>query len=182
MASTTWVICGTLANLGYRESLFGAAGVGAADAARELNERFESLVDIDHVALLVDLEPRRGLLVVLFIERERVIIDDLDRRVDLLDLDRDRHRRELCREIIVDVHGVLAGDDAANADGLLPDRAVDLAAVHGDRIVESAAIVAVERQEAGLAFVIPHDIAERILDIEVDVVGVVIRPAHGDDE
>ena len=36
--------------------------------------------------------------------------------------------------------------------------------------------------EAGLAPAEPHDIAQRILDEGIDVVGVVVRPVHRDDE
>ena len=49
-------------------------------------------------------------------------------------------------------------------------------------LLSAAAVVAVEHHEAGLALVIPHDVAERILGIEIDVVGMAVGPGHGDDE
>ena len=44
------------------------------------------------------------------------------------------------------------------------------------RIVEAAAVVAVEHHETGFALVVPDDVAERILGIEVDVVGMAVGP------
>jgi len=74
-------------------------------------------------------------------------------------------------------HGVFARHDAANADRLLADRAQDRAARNREAVVEPAAVVAVEQHEAALAVVIPDDVAERILDIEIDVVGMAVGPA-----
>jgi hypothetical protein len=70
----------------------------------------------------------------------------------------------------------------AHAHDLLADRARYLLAAHDEAVVHRAAVVAVEHQEAGLPLVIPGDVAERILDIEVNVVRVIVRPAHRDDE
>ena len=45
-------------------------------------------------------------------------------------------------------------------------------------LLSAAAVVAVEHHEAGLALVVPDDVAERVLGIEVDVVGMVVGPGH----
>src|SRR5262249_23486290 len=83
---------------------------------------------------------------------------------------------------VVDVDRIFTGHDAANADGLLTERARDLAAVDRDGVVGAAAVVAIEHHEATLARVIPDDVAERILGVEIDVVGMLVGPGHGDDE
>jgi hypothetical protein len=80
------------------------------------------------------------------------------------------------------VHGVLARHDPADAHGLLPDRARELLAVHDDRVVEPTPVVAVKHHEPALAHVIPDDVADRILGVEVDVVGMTIGPGHGDEK
>src|SRR5262249_34921174 len=56
------------------------------------------------------------------------------------------------------------------------------ATIDRDGVVGAAAVVAVEHHEAALALVIPDDVAERILGIEIDVIGVFVGPGHGDDE
>ena len=60
-------------------------------------------------------------------------------------------------------------------DGSLP-------AVDDDEIVGAAAVVAIEHEEAGLAMPIPGDIADRILHEQIEIVRMVVRPVHGDDE
>src|SRR5262245_5525900 len=80
------------------------------------------------------------------------------------------------------VDRIFARHDATNADGLLPERARDLAAIDGEGVVGTAAVIAVEHHEAALAHVIPDDVAERVLGIKIDVVGVLVGPGHGDDE
>src|SRR5882762_7541422 len=80
------------------------------------------------------------------------------------------------------VDRIFARHDAANADGLLPERARDLAAIDREGVVGAAAVVAVEHHEAALARVIPDDVAKRVLGIEIDVVGMIVRPRHRDDE
>src|SRR6202008_1095794 len=81
-----------------------------------------------------------------------------------------------------DIDGILAGDDAAYGDDLLANRRRDLVAVDDDEIVGAAAIIAVEREKTGFAMPIPGDIADRILDEEIEVVGMVVGPIQRDDE
>ncbi len=145
-------------------------------------ERLLAVAHVDDAAVLGDAEAYGGPLLPGVIQRQGVVVDDLERRVDLFDLDRDRHRLARGGEIVVDVDGVFARHDAADAHRLLPDRARELAAVDGDGVVEAAAVVAVEHHEAGLAHVVPDDVADRILGVEIDVVGVAVGPRHGDQE
>src|SRR5262249_32973311 len=128
---------------------------GAADAARELDQRLVAVVDVDDAAVRSKLEAHRSLLLAHAIERDDVVRDHLDRRVELLDLHNGRHRSALGGEEIMDVDGVFPRHDAADADDLLPERTSDLAAVHCDRVVGAAAVVAVEHHEAALSDVIP---------------------------
>src|SRR5262249_35955502 len=72
--------------------------------------------------------------------------------------------------------------NATNADGLLPERARHLASIDRDGVVGAAAVVAVKHHEALLAGVIPDDVTEPTLGIEIDVIGVFVGPGHGDDE
>ncbi|MGY3489244.1 hypothetical protein ACVW1C_007127 [Bradyrhizobium sp. USDA 4011] len=67
-------------------------------------------------------------------------------------------------------------------DDLLADRRCDLLAVDHDEVVGAAAIVAIERQEAGLAMPVPGDVAGRVLHEQVEIVRMVVRPVHRDDE
>ncbi len=80
---------------------------------------------------------------------------------------------------MVDVHGILAGDDAADADRLLADRRQDLAAADQNEIVGAATIVAIEQHEAGLTPAIPDHVAERVLDEHVEIVRMLIGPGRG---
>src|SRR6202163_2413746 len=127
----------------------------AAHAARQLDERLFGVADVGDAAVLRDPEAHRGLFLSGVIEQDRIVMNDLDHRVDLLHLDRDRHRRLLDGEIVLDVDRVFAGHDAANADRLLADRAHYLFAVHHDAVVDPAAVVAIEHHESRLAGVIP---------------------------
>src|SRR5262249_44808256 len=95
----------------------------AANAAGQLDERLFAVIDIDHAAVVGDPEAHRGALVPGVIDHDGVVMHHLDGRIDLLDLDRDRHWRARGREVVAHVHGVLARHDPADADGLLPDRA-----------------------------------------------------------
>ena len=81
-----------------------------------------------------------------------------------------------------DVDGVFAGDDAAHRDDFLPDRRQDLLAVDDDEIVRTAAIIAVEGEETGLAPAIPGNVAGRVLHEQIEVIRVVVRPVHRDEE
>ena len=44
--------------------------------------------------------------------------------------------------------------------------------MHDDRVVEPASVVAVEHHESAFAHVIPDGIADRVLGVELDVVGM----------
>src|SRR5215471_8318249 len=159
----------------------GAAG-GAADAACQLDEGLKAVIDIDDVTVISNLEPRGSLLLAHMVQHDRIVENNLDRRVHFFNLDRHRHWRRRGCQVVVHVHGVLSSHDAPDTGGLLTDRAIDLAAVHRDRIVETAAIIAIEHHESRFTFMVPHDIAERILDIVVDVIRVAVGPAQRDDE
>src|SRR6202030_3010517 len=147
IASTTAFIGVTFANLhsSIRSLVWSlvwslGAARGAADAACQLDKGLGTVIDINNVAIIGNLEPRRGLLLPHMVQHHRIVENDLDGGVHFLDLDRYRHRRRRGRKIIVHIHGVFAGQDAPDAGGLLTDRAQDLAAVYRDRIVEATAV------------------------------------------
>src|SRR5438067_2119878 len=137
----------------------------AADVACELDQRLVAVIDVDHAAIGGEPETYRGLLLAHAVELERVVGNNLDGRIDLLDLDQGGHRPAFGSEKIVDIDRVFAGHDAANADGLLAERTRNFPAIDRDRVIGAAAVVAIEHHEAGLAHVIPYDIAERVLGI-----------------
>ena len=72
------------------------------------DQRLRASIDVGNLAILVDRKADRGLLVARMIEEKTVIKHHLDLRVELLDLDADRHRVGCGREIMVDVDDVFA--------------------------------------------------------------------------
>src|SRR5229473_2335986 len=115
----------------------------AARIAQRLQKRFLVIVDVDDPTLGVDREADRRALGPRGFQHDRGVVNHLNGRVELLDLHRNRHRFAAHRDKMIDVDGVLAGDDAADADRLLPDRRQDLAPVDQNEIVGAAAIVTV---------------------------------------
>src|SRR5262249_49249453 len=88
---------------------------GAADVARQLNQRLLSMIDVDHAAIGGKPEAHRGLLLTHAGELDGIVGDHLNGGVDLLDLDHGRHWPAAGGEEIMDVDGVLARHDAADA-------------------------------------------------------------------
>src|SRR6266849_3988706 len=91
-----------------------------------VDERFFGFAQPHDVAVLRESEAHDGLLLVGVIEEQRLVVDDLDDRVELLDLHRDRDRRGGDVVVEVNIDGVFARHDAANADEFLTDRERDL--------------------------------------------------------
>ena len=58
----------------------------------------------------------------------------------------------------------------------------DLLAVDDDEIVGAAAVVAVEGEETGLAPAVPGDVAGGVLHEQIEIVGMIVRPVHRDEE
>ncbi len=150
--------------------------------AEGLHQRLVPVVDIDHLALRIEGETHRGLLVAGVIDGDGVVVDHLCCRIEFLHLDRGRDGIMGQRLKMTDIDGVFAGDDAAHGDDFLADRRRDLLAVDHDEVVGAAAVVAIQHQEPGLAPAVPRDIAGRILYEQVEIVGMVVGPVHGDDE
>jgi hypothetical protein len=78
----------------------------------------------------------------------------------------------------MDVDDVFARDKAADGHDLLADRIADGGAVDDDHVLVVAPVVAFEMHQPGLHHMVPDDVALGVLDIGVDVVGMVVRPAH----
>jgi len=55
-------------------------------------------------------------------------------------------------------------------------------AIDHDEVIEAAAVVAVEHHEPCLAPPIPDHVADRILYEQVDVVRMIVRPVHRDEQ
>ena len=81
------------------------------------------MTDVNDAAVIGNSEAHRGSFVPGMIEVESVVMHDLDGRVDLFHFHCDRHPFPGGGEIVTDVNGVLSCQNAANADGLLSDRA-----------------------------------------------------------
>ena len=49
-------------------------------------------------------------------------------------------------------------------------------------VVDVAAIVALQRHQPDFFLIVPDELAGGVLDIEIDVVRMLVRPGHGDQE
>src|SRR5262249_25115942 len=96
---------------------------GAAHVARKLDQRFFAMIDVDDLAGAVETEARGSFFLAHSVEDNRVMRYHLDRGIDLLDLDHGRHRPAVRSQEVMDVDHILARHDAADADGLLTERA-----------------------------------------------------------
>jgi hypothetical protein len=79
---------------------------------------------------------------------------------------------------VIDVKNIAVFGDFEAHRSLLLSHVVQ----HNGIVVNCRRGVTIERYEARLTVVVPHDIAERVLRVKVDVVGVTIRPAQRDDD
>jgi hypothetical protein len=111
-------------------------------------------------------------------------VHDLDRRIKPFDFHRYRNglpgNGNGCE--VIDVDRIFTGNNATDADNLLPDRRSYLSAADQNEVIGAATVVAIKRHEARFTPAIENHIPQRILYEEIDVVRMIVGPCHRDEE
>src|ERR1700682_415118 len=133
--------------ISFCSSMFQSATF-AEPTTQGLQQRLLVKVDVDDAAAGVNRKADGGAFGARAFHHHRGVMDDLNRWIKFLDLHRNRHGVAAHRNKMIDVDGILASDDAADADRFLADRRQHLAPVDQNEIIGAAAIVTIEQHES----------------------------------